>query len=85
MQVLLRLPLKLSCLLVSDNALVCGQDRNTKSAENLRKVVLASVHTKTRLGDSLDAGDDLLVLICTVLQGDVHSLYSAILGRDHIL
>ena len=58
---------KLARFLVSNHALVGGDNGGTKSAEYLGKLLLVCVYTQTGLGDSLDAGNDLLVLVLAVL------------------
>ena len=54
--------LKLSCFLVRDNTLVSGQDRDSESSQDCGDLILSGVDAKSRLRDSLDAGNDLLVL-----------------------
>ena len=45
--------LKLSRFLVGHDALVCGQDRDPESAQNLRDLVFPGVDAKTGLADPL--------------------------------
>ena len=73
--------LKLTSLFVGDNALVGGKDSYAKTAKYFRQVLFVSVYTQTRFGNSLQAGDDLLILICTVFQLDVDSFEYAILDN----
>ena len=58
---------KLTCFLIGDHALIGGEDCSTETAKNLRQVLLVSVYTQTRFGNSLDTGNNLFVLIFAVL------------------
>ena len=58
---------KSACFLVGDHALVGGDDSGSKSAKYLRKLLFVCVYAQTRLGDSLDTGNDLLILVFAVL------------------
>ena len=66
--------LQLSCFLIGNNTLVSGNDCDTKTAQYAGKLFLTSVYTQAGFGDSLDTGNDLVVLIFTVFQGDVDGL-----------
>ena len=77
--------LKLSCLLIGNYALVGGNDGDAESAKHSGKLFLAGIHTKAGLGDSLQAGDDLVVLILTVLQGDVDGLERTVIQNIVLL
>ena len=57
---------KLACFLIGDHALIGGEDCSTKTAKNLRQVLLVSVYTQTRFGNSLDASDDSFVFVSAV-------------------
>ncbi len=59
--------LKLSCLFIGHNALIRGDDRHAKTAEHSGQFFLTRIHTKTGLGNSLNAGNDLIVLILSIL------------------
>ena len=60
--------------LIGDNALICRNDSDSETAKYLRQLFLAGVYTQTRLGDSLQTGDDLLILILSVFQSDTDGL-----------
>ena len=55
---------KLSGLLVGDHALVGGKDGSAESVKNLRNFILLCIDAQAGLGDSLKAGDDLVILVC---------------------
>ena len=59
--------LKLTSLFVGDNALVGRNDCDSQTAKYSREILFVCVYTQTRFGNSLDAADDLLILICTIL------------------
>ena len=58
--------LQLPGFLVGNDALVGGNDSDAKSSQHLGELILACVHPQTRLGDPLDPGNDLLVLVFSV-------------------
>ena len=72
--------MQLSCFFVSDNTLVGRYDSDPESAKDLRHILAAGIDTKTRLGNSLDSGDDSFVLVLAVLQGDVQILLDTLPG-----
>ena len=61
--------LKLSCLFIGDDSLVCRKNRDAEAAKYLWKLIFAGIHTKTRLGIFLIC-NDLLILICTIFQSN---------------
>ena len=61
--------IQLASLLVGHNALRCGNDGNTQATQYLRQLLSTCVYTQTRLGNALQAGDCLLIVV--VLQCDV--------------
>ena len=77
--------LKLSRLLVGNYALVGGNDGDSQSAEHSGKLFLAGINTKAGLGNSLQSGDDLVILILTVLQGDVDGLERTVIQNVVLL
>ena len=58
---------KSACFLIGNHALVGGEDGDTKTAKYSWKLLLVCVYTQTGLGDSLNTGNDLLVLVFAVL------------------
>ena len=66
--------LKLSRLLIGNNALVGGNDGDSQAAKYFGKLFLAGIYAKTGLGNSLQSGDDLVILVFAVLQSDVDGL-----------
>ena len=65
---------ELSCFLVGNNALVRGHDRDTETAEDLRHLFAVRVDTQARLGDSLQACDDLFIFILASPGGVIHGV-----------
>ena len=66
--------LQLASFFIGDNTLVCGKNSDSKSAKYSRQLIFANIDSQTRFGDSLQTGDDLLVFVSAVFQGDVHIL-----------